>query len=166
MGLFEFLMILVSVVIGLGLTETLSGLGRLLRSRETVRFHWLQRSWWILIGVRESLVGGSTGTTPAAGWGRRLGMRRPLSFLFTFLWPDPCPRVLDGLTLCLQVPTGPIGSPSVPDGPIRRVVGNPTVEGGIGLVGQGVCSTFPDHPGEGRIGEAPGAPGDVDRRRP
>ncbi|MFO8174935.1 MAG: hypothetical protein ACQET1_07010 [Gemmatimonadota bacterium] len=41
MGLFEFLMILVSVVIGLGLTETLSGLGRLLRSRETVRFHWL-----------------------------------------------------------------------------------------------------------------------------
>ena len=41
MGLFEFLMILVSVVIGLGLTETLGGLGRLLRSRETVRFHWL-----------------------------------------------------------------------------------------------------------------------------
>lgn len=58
MGLFEFLMVLVSVVIGLGLTEILSGAANLLRARETVRFHWfhiliqlgvfmaLLQQWW------------------------------------------------------------------------------------------------------------------------
>ena len=58
MGLLEFLMVLVSVVIGLGLTEILSGAANLLRARETVRFHWfhilfqlgvffaLLQQWW------------------------------------------------------------------------------------------------------------------------
>jgi hypothetical protein len=58
MGLFEFLMVLVSVVIGLGLTEILSGSANLLRARDTVRFHWfhilfqlgvffgLLQQWW------------------------------------------------------------------------------------------------------------------------
>jgi hypothetical protein len=58
MGLFEFLMVLVSVVIGLGLTEVLSGAANLLRARETVRFYWfhvlfqlgvffaLLQQWW------------------------------------------------------------------------------------------------------------------------
>jgi hypothetical protein len=58
MGLFEFLMVLVSVVIGLGLTEILSGAANLLRAREKVRFHWfhilfqlgvffaLLQQWW------------------------------------------------------------------------------------------------------------------------
>ena len=58
MGLFEFLMVLVSVVIGLGLTEILSGAANLLRARDTVRFHWfhvlfqlgvffaLLQQWW------------------------------------------------------------------------------------------------------------------------
>jgi hypothetical protein len=58
MGLFEFLMILVSVVIGLGLTEILTGGANLLRARDTVRFHWfhvlfqigvffaLLQQWW------------------------------------------------------------------------------------------------------------------------
>jgi hypothetical protein len=41
MGLFEFLMILLSVVIGLGLTELLTGAADLLRARETVRFYWI-----------------------------------------------------------------------------------------------------------------------------
>ena len=41
MGLFEFLMILVSVVIGLGLAEVLTGGANLLRSREEVRFYWI-----------------------------------------------------------------------------------------------------------------------------
>ncbi len=41
MGLFEFLMVLISVVIGLGLTEILGGAANLLRARETVRFHWI-----------------------------------------------------------------------------------------------------------------------------
>lgn len=58
MGLFEFLMVLVSVVIGLGLTEILNGAAGLLRARESVRFHWfhvlfqlgvffaLLQQWW------------------------------------------------------------------------------------------------------------------------
>ena len=58
MGLFEFLMILVSVVIGLGLTEILTGWANLLRARRQVRFYWvhvllqggvffaLLQQWW------------------------------------------------------------------------------------------------------------------------
>lgn len=58
MSLFEFLMVLVSVVIGLGLTEILTGAANLLRARKTVRFHWfhvlfqigvffaLLQQWW------------------------------------------------------------------------------------------------------------------------
>ena len=41
MGLFEFLMVLVSVVIGLGLTEILTGAANLLRARSEVRFYWI-----------------------------------------------------------------------------------------------------------------------------
>jgi hypothetical protein len=41
MGLFEFLMVLVSVVIGLGITEILTGWANLLRARERVRFYWI-----------------------------------------------------------------------------------------------------------------------------
>lgn len=41
MGLFEFLMILISVVIGLGLTEILTGWANLLRARNQVRFYWI-----------------------------------------------------------------------------------------------------------------------------
>jgi len=41
MGLFEFLMILLSVVIGLALSELLTGLAQLLRNRDTVQFYWM-----------------------------------------------------------------------------------------------------------------------------
>ena len=41
MGLFEFLMILMSVVIGLALTEVLTGAASLMRARSSVEFHWL-----------------------------------------------------------------------------------------------------------------------------
>lgn len=41
MALFEFLMILVSVVIGLALSEVLMGAAGLLRNRSSVRFYWL-----------------------------------------------------------------------------------------------------------------------------
>lgn len=66
MGLFEFLMILISVVVGLALSEVLTGVANLLRVRETIRFHWihalfqigvffalLQQWWesWDLVGV-------------------------------------------------------------------------------------------------------------------
>ncbi len=41
MGLFEFVMILASVVIGLGVTEILTGWANLLRARAAVRFYWI-----------------------------------------------------------------------------------------------------------------------------
>jgi len=41
MQLFEFVMILVSIILGLGVTEVLSGLGRLLRVRSSVRWYWI-----------------------------------------------------------------------------------------------------------------------------
>lgn len=41
MQLFEFVMILVSIILGLGVTEVLSGLGRLLRERSSVRWYWI-----------------------------------------------------------------------------------------------------------------------------
>lgn len=41
MGLFEFLMILISVIIGLGVTEVLTGAANLLRARSTIRFYWI-----------------------------------------------------------------------------------------------------------------------------
>ena len=68
MALFEFLMVLVSVVIGLGLTEILSGGANLLRERDSVTFYWihvlfqfgvffalLQQWWesWDWVGLQE-----------------------------------------------------------------------------------------------------------------
>ncbi len=41
MGLFEFLMVLVSVVIGLGITEILSGWANLLRARDEIHVYWI-----------------------------------------------------------------------------------------------------------------------------
>jgi hypothetical protein len=41
MGLFEFFMVLISVVIGLGVTEVLTGWANLLRARRVVRFYWM-----------------------------------------------------------------------------------------------------------------------------
>ena len=80
MGLFEFLMVLVSVVIGLGITEILTGWANLLRARDGVRFYWihvafqfgvffalLQQWWefWDLAGVGEiSFVAVLTVLTP------------------------------------------------------------------------------------------------------
>lgn len=60
MGLFEFLMVLASVVIGLGITEILTGWANLLRARAEVRFYWIHvlfqigvffallQQWWEL----------------------------------------------------------------------------------------------------------------------
>ena len=41
MQLFEFLMVLVSIIVGLGVAELLTGLARLLRARKSVRFYWV-----------------------------------------------------------------------------------------------------------------------------
>lgn len=51
MELFGFLMILVSIIIGLGVTEILSGVGRLLRARTGVRFYWIHVLFIVGAGV-------------------------------------------------------------------------------------------------------------------
>lgn len=66
MPLFEFLMILISIIIGLALSEILTGAAGLIRARDTVRFYWIhvffqfgvffalfQQWWeaWDLVGV-------------------------------------------------------------------------------------------------------------------
>lgn len=60
MGVFEFLMVLASVVIGLGITEILGGWANLLRARKSTRLYWvhlllqigvflaLLQQWWEL----------------------------------------------------------------------------------------------------------------------
>jgi hypothetical protein len=58
MQLFEFLMVLISIIIGLGVTEVLSGAAGLIRAREAVQWYWIQvvlqiaiflalhQAWW------------------------------------------------------------------------------------------------------------------------
>ena len=64
MSLFEFLMVLVSIIISLGIAEILKGSARLLRCRNTVQHYWvhgvlvififvaLLQQWWEIWGVR------------------------------------------------------------------------------------------------------------------
>ncbi len=49
MELFEFLMVLVSIIIGLAIAELLTGSARLLRQRSTVDFYWLHTL--VILGV-------------------------------------------------------------------------------------------------------------------
>ena len=65
MALFEFLMVLVSIVVGLGIAEVLTGVARLLRARATVRYYWvhgvltaatfvaLLQQWWEVWGLND-----------------------------------------------------------------------------------------------------------------
>jgi len=64
MSLFEFLMVLVSIIIGLGIAEILTGIARVIRCRETIQGYWvhfilviiiftaLLQQWWEIWGVR------------------------------------------------------------------------------------------------------------------
>ena len=49
MGLFEFLMVLVSIIIGLAIAELLTGTARMLRDRGSVEFYWLHSM--LVLGV-------------------------------------------------------------------------------------------------------------------
>ena len=42
MSIFEFLMVLVSLIIGLGIAEILTGIASAIRSRKTINFYWVQ----------------------------------------------------------------------------------------------------------------------------
>ena len=66
MGLFEFLMVLVSIIIGLGIAEILTGLARALRCRDSVQHYWVHsvlvllvfvaqiQQWWESWGLRDA----------------------------------------------------------------------------------------------------------------
>lgn len=66
MELFEFLMVLVSIIIGLGIAETLTGLARALRCRDSVKHYWVHsvlvlvifiaqlQQWWESWGLRDT----------------------------------------------------------------------------------------------------------------
>lgn len=49
MDLFEFLMVLVSIIVGLGLAELLTGIAQLLRTRGATRYYWVH-------GVLSSII--------------------------------------------------------------------------------------------------------------
>ena len=65
MSLFEFLMVLVSLIIGLGVAELLTGVARVIRNRDSVRVYWvhgtfivivflaLLQQWWESWGARD-----------------------------------------------------------------------------------------------------------------
>lgn len=66
MNLFEFLMVLLSIIIGLGLAEILRGVARHIRNRDSVSGYWvhsvavclvfvaLLQQWWEIWGVQSS----------------------------------------------------------------------------------------------------------------
>ena len=65
MSLFEFLMVMVSIIIGLGISELLTGIARLIRSRDETKAYWVQlvlaaaifivlvQQWWEFWHLRE-----------------------------------------------------------------------------------------------------------------
>ena len=65
MGLFEFLMVLVSIIVGLGVAEVLTGVARTIRRRGSVDLYWvhgilvlslfvaLLQQWWEAWGLRD-----------------------------------------------------------------------------------------------------------------
>jgi len=95
MSLFEFLMVLVSLIIGLGIAELLSGVAQTIRCRRDVRVYWvhstlvvvvflaLLQQWWEIWGVRDM---------PAWTFPGLLMMIGPAIGLFLIahlLFPDP-----------------------------------------------------------------------------
>ena len=68
MSLFEFLMVLVSLIIGLGVAELLSGVAQIIRNRKAIQFYWIHtvfvviiflallQQWWEIWGIRNTPV--------------------------------------------------------------------------------------------------------------
>lgn len=66
MSLFEFLMVLVSLIIGLGIAELLSGIANIIRYRGTTKTYWIHstfvliiflallQQWWEVWGLRNT----------------------------------------------------------------------------------------------------------------
>ncbi len=66
MSLFEFLMVLVSIIVGLGIAEILNGIALQVRYRQAIKGYWLHscgvalvavallQNWWELWGLRDT----------------------------------------------------------------------------------------------------------------
>ena len=70
---FDYLSVLISIVLGLGLTELLSNVHRLIQARDRVTFHWLPLLWSGLVFVM--LV---------QWWWAAFGLHRELEWNFFF----------------------------------------------------------------------------------
>ena len=70
---FDYLSVLISIVLGLGLTELLSNVHRLIQARDRIKFHWLPLLWSGLIFVM--LV---------QWWWAAFGLHRELEWNFFF----------------------------------------------------------------------------------
>ncbi len=67
MSLFEFLMVLVSIIVGLGIAEILTGVARMIRCRDSITSYWvhslavvlvflaLLQQWWEAWGLRDTV---------------------------------------------------------------------------------------------------------------
>jgi hypothetical protein len=51
MSTFEFISVLPSIVVGLGLTRLLTGVGLALEFRRKLRFYWVQGVWVVNLGL-------------------------------------------------------------------------------------------------------------------
>ena len=51
MDAFSYLSVLLSIVLGLGITQLLTGLGRLIQARDRVRIYWPTPAWAVLLLV-------------------------------------------------------------------------------------------------------------------
>jgi hypothetical protein len=51
MSTFEFISVLLAIVVGLGLTRLLTGVGRAMEIRRDLRFYWVQGVWVVNIGL-------------------------------------------------------------------------------------------------------------------
>ena len=51
MSTFEFISVLLSIVVGLGLTRLLTAVGRALEIRRNLRFYWVQGVWVVNLGL-------------------------------------------------------------------------------------------------------------------
>jgi len=98
MSLFEFLMVLVSIIVGLGIAEILTGIARLIRCRGSIQGYWvhsvtvtaiffaLLQQWWEIWGLRA-----------APEWtfhGLLMMLTGPvgLFLIANLLFPEPMPR--------------------------------------------------------------------------
>lgn len=64
MSMFEFLMVLLSIIIGLGIAEILGGIARMIRCRDSIQGYWIHsitvaaiffallQQWWEIWGLR------------------------------------------------------------------------------------------------------------------